>query len=232
MVFKSQKREAITDLLHAWTTNGTPFEHPDDMVGVYAGHLIDLHNLGPFSPRLRRLVIRFVEILGCEGFEGAGLGRLIELLDQLHVAVEDMDEWNSWMSLLLDVIRAPGGTQHLSRLYWELLVEVAVLVPWYLEFEDNDALYVAKILIDAQEWDKLECWIGIVWIYCVTVSGGITAEELEDPTLLLLHQRPGAAQRLEQWMERWNQRHKWPVPESFRRFLTRAHEAVQPRDAP
>jgi hypothetical protein len=66
------------------------------MVGICVGHLVGLHDLVPFSPRLRRLVIRFIEIVGYKGFEGAGVERLVELLDHLHVTVEDMDMKVRW----------------------------------------------------------------------------------------------------------------------------------------
>ena len=223
VVFKSQNSEAIADFLHAWTTiYGLP-----GSAGDMAGHLVGLHNLVPFSPRLRQLAIRFVQRAGHEGFEGAGVEKLADLLDHLHVTVEEMDEKGRWASLLLGVIQSPEGTRHLSHWYWESLVEFAVSGPWWLEFGGIDASKIAKSLIDAQEWDKLECWIGIRWMF--SESAGVTEEdlELEDPTLLLFRKRPGAARRLEQWME---QRSEWwekDVPESFQRILTQAREAVQ-----
>ena len=61
---------------------------------------------------------------------------------------------------------------------------------------------------------------------------GFTEEDLEHPTLLLFHQRPSAAQRLEQWMERWSQKCGKDIPESLQRILTRVHEAARRQDAP
>jgi len=55
-----------------------------------------LHNLVSFSSRLRGLVIRSIELVGYEGFEGVGIERLVELLNRLHVAVEDMVWFHSW----------------------------------------------------------------------------------------------------------------------------------------
>ena len=255
IVFKSQKSEAIADLLHAWTTEDSHLEHAGDMLDICTGHLIDLHNLGPFSPRLRRLLIRFVEVVGCEGFEDAGAEKLVELLDHLHVTAEEMDRKHKWTSLLFGVIRSSEGTQRLSDWHWESLVEVAVPGPWWPEFEGTDALEIAKSLIDSQEWNKLECWIGVMWMssksgeimedWTVSESAGIAEEDLERLTLLLFRQRPGAAQRLEQWIERWGQ--EWSLwectPESIepmltrtretlQRILTQAREAFQREDAP
>ena len=226
VVFESRNREAIADLLCAWTSEDYLPEPAGEMVGICTGHLVALHNLVPFSPRLQRLVIRFIGVAGHEGFGGAGVEKLIELLDRLHVTVEEIDSNRAWASLLLVVIRSPEGTQRLSHRYWELLVELAVLNPWSLMYEITDRLKIAKSLTEAREWEKLECWIGIVWMS--SEWGGITEEDLETSTLLLLRQRPGATQRLEQWMKQWSQRRGGGcVPEPFQRILTRAHEVVQ-----
>ena len=132
-----------------------------------------------------------------------------------------------WPPLLLGVIRSPEGTQRLANWYWELLVEFGVSQRWLSGFEDTDALKIAKSLIDAEEWGKSERWTGIVWMSFE--SAGIPMENLEHSTLLLFRQRPDAAQRLEQWMERWSQQGSWNrFPEPFQRILTQvAHEAVQ-----
>ena len=152
--------------------------------------------------------------------------KLVELLDHLHLTVEETGSKIGWILFLLIVIRSPGGIQRLSHQHWEFLVELAVSEYWRLESRDADVLKTAGSLIGAGEWDKLECWIGTVW--AASEAPEIPEEDLEHLTLLLFRQRPGAAQKLEQWMERWSQQYPWTrVPESFQRILTRAHEAVQ-----
>ena len=72
--------------------------------------------------------------------------------------------------------------------------------------------------------------MGIVWM--------LLPEEL-DPgegdlghsMTLLFRQRPGAVQKLEQWMERWSQTAGKDVPESFKQAHKKGHEAAQ-RDGP
>ena len=230
VVFKGQNSEAIGDFLHAWTMDNNLPAPAGEMVGICTGHLVGLHNLAPFSPRLRQLIIRFAERAGYKGFEGAGVQKLVELLDHLHVTHVEMDRTDKWAPLILDVIRSSEGPQRLSHCYWEFLVGHTVPI-WELNFGDTDALKIAKSLIDAQEWDKLECWIGTVWMF--SESAGITEEDLENSTLLLLRQRPGAAQKLRRWIERWCQ--QWflrSFPELLRRILTQAHETAQRQDAP
>jgi hypothetical protein len=76
-------------------------------------------------------------------------------------------------------------------------VELAFSEPWWLGFEVTDGLKITKSLIEAQEWGKLECWIGIVWMFSGSPGAvGMTEEDLENSMLLLFRQRPGAAQRL------------------------------------
>ena len=64
VVFKSRKSEVIADLLHAWVT-GSIYKAPTyTLFGFYIRHLVGLHDVVPFSPRLRRLVIRSIECIG------------------------------------------------------------------------------------------------------------------------------------------------------------------------
>ena len=228
VVFKSQKSEAIADLLCTWTLRRLPLEpHSPELVDtpveICMGLLAGLHNLVPFSPRLRQLVIRSIEITGYKGFEGAGVEKFIELLDHLHVTIEDVDKGHKWIALLLEVIRSSEGT--LSHSYWELLVELAVSTqqPWLKVIYSPK---ITKSLVEAQEWGKLESWVGIVWM----LSRGVewrTEEDLENPMLLLFRQRPGAAQKLEKWIERWSRQGKQDILESFKQTCKRAHEAAQ-----
>ena len=233
IVFKSRKSEAIADLLQAWTL-GYDFPGPTDtLVDICIGHLVGLHNLVQFSPRLRRLVIRFVGTADYKGFESAGVEKLTELLDHLQVTVEDIDNRGPWISLLSDVVGSSQGTQHLSHRHWELLVEFAVFTSRRCRYGVPNSAEITKTLIEAQEWDKLECWIRFVWSRSWGPGiEGVTEEDLEDSMLLLFRQWPGAAQKLEDWMERQSQRWEWNIPVSFQRICERVHEAVQGQDVP
>ena len=225
VVFKSQEIEATTDLLQALTTRGYLEGPAAEIVGICTGHIVSLQNLGPFSPRLRLILIRFVETVGYKGFEGVGVEKLIELLDRLCVTIEEVGSECPWALLLLDVILSPDGTHRLSHWYWELLVELAFSPTWSQKFTDTDPLKIAKSLTEAEEWGKLECWIGIAWIF--SMRGDSTEEDLEQPTLSLFRGQPDSAQKFQKWMEKWSQRLGRDVPESFQRILAQAHEAVK-----
>jgi len=230
VVFKTQESESIADLLHAWTMKYKDIYWKPELLNYCSAHLIGLHNLVPFSPRLRRLIIRSVELIGYKGFEGVGVERLIELLNHLHVTVEDMDDEYNWGKLLLDTVRSSEGIQHLSHWYWELLAELAVSESQYLRPYSEHSLQIITSLTEAKEWNKLECWVGIVWML---LPEGLDPGEgdLGHLMTLLFRQRPGAVQKLEQWMERWSQRAGKDLPESFKQAHKQAHEAAQ-RDGP
>ena len=219
VVFKNPKDKWIVDLLHTrtlgphlpWTKNPLDYRLIE--------HLTEFHT--QFSSRLRRVAMRFVERVGYKGFEHVGVKSFVELLDRLGVEVENMDEKHIWMSLLFDVIRSPEGAQLLSDRYWELLVELVISEQLPPEFGDTDALKIAALLTDAQEWGKLECWIGIVWMCSDSQDVfNVILEDLEDSVQLLFLHRPDAAQMLEQRMEKWSQRHSTYIPESVQRLFT------------
>jgi len=225
IVFQSQNGDAIADLLHSWTIGYSLHVPPD----TCAERLVRLHNLVPFSSRLRGLVIRSVELAGYEGFKGVGIERLVELLNHLHVAVEDMVWPYPWVRILMGILKTSEGTQLLSHWYWELLVELAISRPWLLD-EVTYHPQITAFLSEAQEWSKLECWIGTVGFSWPPEAGGITEEDLSCSMLLLFRQRPGAFQKFEQWMERRSQIPGRDTPESFQRIFKQAQEAAQ-RDA-
>ena len=230
VVFKRKESEVIADLLQAWTLRNIydGDDQADALLGICAGHLVDVHNLVPLSPRLRRLVIRSIELIGYKRFEEVGTGRFVDLLNHLHVDVEDMDNEFQWMGILLDTIKSSEGARDLSIRSWELLVElVTATLFWFLKL--RIPTYTPKVmasLLEAQEWDKLECWIGVVWMAWPPETDA-AMEAVEDAMVSLSRQRPGAVQKLTQWMERWGTRWSNKVPEAFQRICKQPHDIAQ-----
>jgi len=226
IVFKSQGGEAIADLLCAWTSE-TKYPKPAyTLLPPCARHLVGLHNTVPFSPRLRQFAVYSIGFIGYEGFKGVGVERFIGLLDYLHVKFEDISVGYDWARLLFDTTQSSEGIQHLSHWYWELLVELLVSLPSNRQLEVTYNPRTTISLTEAQEWGKLECWIGIVWMSCPPGADGAT-EDLERSTVLLFRERPGALPKLEQWMERWSQQRGNDIPDAFQRLCGQAYEAAQ-----
>lgn len=190
-VFESQDDEVIADLLHVWTSHNDSNE-PPPLLNLYAKYLIRLR---PFSQRLRRLVIRAIGLIGYRGFERVGVEEFFKLLDLLQATVEDMDDKGGWAMLLLDTVQSSEGIQYLSHPYWELLAELSVSESRRLEGVAL-RLRVVESLESNLEWDKLEAWMGIVWMVWPPETAS-TIEKVRDVMLLLFRQRSGAIQKLE-----------------------------------
>ena len=231
IVFKCKESEAIADLLQAWTMRDfAGNDQADALLGICAGHLIGLHNLVPLSPRLRRLVICSIQLIGYKGFEEVGVGGFVDLLNNLHVDVKDVDYRFKWMVILLDTIKSSEGARDLSIQSWETLVELATAPPfWFPRWREKIPTYTPQVmasLLEAREWDKLECWIGVVWMVWPPETDA-TMGDVEHAMISLSRQRPGAVQKFTQWMERWSKLPGNKVPEPFQRICKQSCETVQ-----
>lgn len=69
--------------------------------------------------------------------------------------------------------------------------------------------------------------MGIVWMLWPLGAGRMTEEDLDRSMLLLFRQRPGAPQKLKQWMEQWSQKRDKEISGSFQRICKRAQEVAQ-----
>jgi len=200
IVFHSGESETIADFLCAWTlSSGSHQQHPS--LQMCAEHLVGLCHLQSFSPRLRKLVIHSIGLIGYQGFEQVGIEEFIRLLDGLHVCTTDVTDVYSrdqWARLLLDAIQSSEGIQCVSHQYWELFVELVALQPQLLG-DNICSPHIMTALEDANEWKKLECWMGVLWI--TLPLGDEMEEELKHVTLSLFHQQPNAIQKLERWVE-------------------------------
>ena len=156
------------------------------------------------SQRLWRLVIRSVERLGFLQVEQVGVEEFTALLDRLGVSVDDMDSEDEWLLLLLHVVRSPQGRESLSYPYWKLVVELAVNKLWLQsDLIDHKLRQVMPFLEGGGEWDKPECWSGFVWLLrCPSIDR--IPEDLKRVTLSLFRRQPGAAERIEKWMQSSN----------------------------
>ena len=216
VVFRSGDGEAIADLLRAWTSKSSSHA-PYSSLKMCTGHLIDLQNLQPFSPRLRQLIITAIGLIGFQPFEQAGIDGFIGLLNVLEVHANDTHDY-MWTKILLDIIQSPAENQHLSHLYWESFVKLAAFWSYGLADDTTYNPHTIASLESSGEWDKLKCWLCVVWM--VWPPGGETTEDnLEHVMLSLSHQRPGAILELEGQLEKYHSQWWWiSIPESFQQI--------------
>ena len=225
VVFKSNRHEAIADLLWALTVcdNCGPAVKS---FGACKRYIVDLqHNItAPFSSRLQRLVMDSVALIGFRGFEEVGIERLVGLLNHLHIGVDVTVVPIEWSLILLETAQSPEGHQRLGIQSWELLAELAISRPWGLRGTVYTP-HVTSSLFGAREWGKLECWIAFVWMMWTPETDDI----LEDLKLVmesLFRQRPTAVRKLTQWMEQWSEERGADVPDSFERICEQAREVA------
>jgi len=206
--FSSGDDEVVADGVCAWIADS---DHTPDASCVH--HLAKrMEKDTPFSPRLRQMGIRLIErVWRCE-LRVSAL-EVICLLNRLDVGVDDIEDRNSWARLLVGVICSPAGLEGLSICYWHLLEGLPKL--W--ELPAARGMEVARLLEEAEDWEKLEVWIAILWklFQQEDSESKKDSESEEDPkseedakpmpdeehlkqvTLKLLQRRPSAFPRFE-----------------------------------
>ena len=226
IIFGSGDSEAIADLLLAWTL-GYKYSSSGPLI-TCARHITLLLKQQPFPSRLRQVIIHSIEVIGYEGFREAGMEGFIALLDNLCIVAKDVGWWRWWTILLLDIIQSSGESQHLSHHYWDLLIELSIKESQYLRPHPTYNPEIITYLKDAQEWDKLECWMGVVWMVWPPKDDETMEDDLKSGMQSLFHHQPGAIQKLQQWMGQWSEHSRLDVPKLFRQICEEAHlEIVQ-----
>ena len=189
--FSSHDDEVIADAVCLWIAD-RGHRPRGSFMGYFAKRV---ERDTPFSPRLRRVSIRALEHIWDDELVESVSGT-IHLLDHLDVDVDDMVEKDEWVRLLLEVICFLAEPESLSSHYWHLLDKLRL--PIALKTGFRFGLYrvsVTSSLEEAEDWEKLETWMAIVWSSLLVSSG--PAEEFEQVTLKLLSRRPSALPRFE-----------------------------------
>jgi len=236
--------ETIADLLQAWIIlceSGISSE----LLKLWAAHLMRLGHVASTPQRLRQLAIQSIMYLsfrlGPDLFEPAGVEGFVMLLDRLVININDIPDVYNQRRLLeriLQVVQSPEGQRSLSYQYWELIPELVpgsalygsshdewlCTLPPFENLSPGSINYEAQVMVSLegeQEWDKLECWMGFVWFTLHPETDPIP-EDLERVMLSLLRQRPSAAEKLEQRLQRAALRDTPERLEYLRRVCERA----------
>ena len=194
VAFSSDDDEVIADAACAWVVG---YPSPTGSCVRYFAERVG--NPRPFSWRLRGLAIHAIGGRTLTQRAEPGL-EVVRLLNRLDPCMGDLRCSLPWYALLMDVIHSPVG-ENLSLHSWRLLDELQweCGVSWF-EMRDVE---VMRSLEEAEEWEKLEVWIAVMW--CSLPWPEPTPEVVEvvgDATLKLILLRPSALQRFENLPER------------------------------
>ena len=215
-VLNSNNSEAVTDLALA----SLMIDSSGSLgLNICAEYIVGLHSgaTEPFPEDFQRFFILCVGEVGFNGVEKVGKEKFVKSLNRLHLSIEDL--WNfcahdPWTMILLEIVQSTEEAQNLAIQSWELLAELTA--EGCLESGTYN-LDVATSLMNGKKWDKLECWVGIVWTACTPGPGNVV-EVLEDVMEVLEKEQPGAVQKLKQRMERWSKQCHREIPETFQQI--------------
>jgi len=214
VAFSSNDDEVIADAVRTWIVNSdcTP-------AGLLVGYFSErVESTRPFSPRLRQMVIRAICRTRSSELIMSAL-ETVRLLDRIEPDVDDVEDERGWINLLVGVIRSPVGFNNLSHHYWRLLGELtltmhAAVGPDRVDVRDHGGHAVAvrdmevmRSLEEAEDLEKLEVWMGILWLllWPTFLGPGLVSnvptpepmECIEQATLKLSLRQPSALQRFE-----------------------------------
>jgi len=198
VVFSSDDDEVIADAACAWIADSdrTP-------VGSFVHHLANrAEKITPPSPRLRQLGI--CAISSSELTVSAP--ETVRFLNRLRVDADDLDneEGCVWADLLVGVIRSTGFNSLSSR-NWRLLGKLPCQTGGFPRGQVARDMEVMRFLEKAEDWEKLEVWMGVVWrslphlgfwpFYNPDVPVDESMQNVEQVTLELSLRRPSALQK-------------------------------------
>ena len=195
--FSSDDDEVIADAVCAWIAG----DHAP--AGSFSHYFIKrVEKATPFSPRLRQAGICAIgSIWRSEPTES--VLETVRLLNRLNADLDDVEK-DSWQRLLIGVTRSLVGSEGLPSHYWCLLGELLSTTVVAGAFALRD-MEVMKSLEEAEDLEKLEVWMAVVW-QSLPFSGSPVPEPIEEGieqvTLGLVRRRPSALQRFENLCER------------------------------
>jgi len=196
--FSSRDDEFIVDAVSAWIMDRGRAP-PGSFARYFTGRM---ERDTPFSPRLRQMGLRAIERIHDSKLKMSEL-ETVRLLNCLNVNVDEV-EWDyGLVMVLIEVIRSPTGSENLSPHNWRLLDKLAVGVLFHRPLVSRD-VEVMRMLEEAEDWEKLEVWMGIIWWFTPSDDGrgpGST-QDIEQATLNLLSRRPSALPRFKDLCDR------------------------------
>ena len=203
-IFAMESDDSIADALYVWIV-----DRQTPPSGSCTHQLLKLTERDwPFSTRLRQTILHTILELWDQELEAAGL-EFVCLLHNLGVGMGEVDDAEEWMCMLIGVLRSPVGQEHLSSHYWLLLRDLVPMAPPPHIHWDREA-EIMKSLEEAQDWEKLEIWMLILWWAEYVYSGSDVLapnpiQDIKQATLILFQQRWSAIPRFEDFYKKSTQ---------------------------
>jgi hypothetical protein len=187
--FSSGDDDLIADAVSVWAVDGD--QAPP---GLCVHYLADrMKRDKPFSLRLRRVTIHVIACILHSELNESGL-ETVCLLNHLEVDVDDIVVGYEWAWLLAEVLCSPIGLESLSSHYWCLLGKLA-LGESFSYVIGSRKMEVMGSLEEAEDWEKLEVWMVVVWQSLYSSPRTSPTKDIERVTLKLLLQRASALPR-------------------------------------
>jgi hypothetical protein len=224
LAFSSSDDEVIADAVSVWIVGGY-LAPPGSFAGYFAKCM---ERSEPFSQRLRQVTIRAIGSIRYNALKVSGL-ETIRLLNHLNINADDMVNKFLWVWLLAGVICLPAGLESLSPHYWCLLDKLSLGISFY-GIPGLRGAELMRSLEEAEDWERLEVWMVVVWQSLDDDELASTTEDVERVTLKLLSRRPSALLRFETLCEQgalYNS-HK-PI---LRRICDQAQAEQPPSESP
>jgi len=189
--FSSRDDEVIADAVSAWIMDRVRAP-PGSFVRYFTGRV---ERDTPFPQRLRRITLHAIGRIHDSELKMSGL-EAIRLLNGLNVDADEVEWEYGLVRLLIEVICSPMGSENLSSHNWRLLDKLAADVLFDRALVSRD-VEVMRLLEAAEDWEKLEVWMGILWWFIPSdhERESESMRDIEQATLKLLSQRPLALPR-------------------------------------
>jgi len=189
--FSSDDDEIIADAVWVWVTDEECT--PPGSCAHYISKRVERDT--PLSPGLQRASIHAIERIWPNELEVSGL-ETVRWLNRLDIGADDIGDGFRWIELLTDVIRSPMGLESLSSSRWWLLGDLVMDSERRLVLDPLD-LEVMSTLEEAEDWEKLEVWMVVVWAFSPRSRIPESIEDIERATLKLFSRRSSALLRFE-----------------------------------
>jgi len=221
---KTYNDEVIADATYAWIAD-SDCTSISSLARYFAGRV---GRPEPFSPRLRQAGIHAISHTQDSRLT-VPAPETVRLLNRLEVDVDEVKFYANWKAILVLAIRSPMGFESLSSHNWRLLGKLTFTWRSHGPHVERD-MEVMRSLEKAEDWEKLEVWMGIVWTSLSDSGLRESMEDIKQVTLELSLRQSSALQSFENLCK--NNELQWGYKGELQRICDRARAERLPLEPP